>query len=65
MEKNIPEKSFVSVAIPTEMRDRLDALAEETNRSRAGYIRQILRRYFRYLDTRDDPDGPRVDWDIT
>ena len=58
------EKVSISVLVPRELREKLTALAAESGRTRAGYIRQILRRYLQYVETKDDPDGPRVDWEI-
>ena len=58
------EKVSISVLVPRELREKLTALAAESGRTRAGYIRQILRRYLQYLETKDDPGGPRVDWEI-
>ena len=58
------EKVTISVLVPRELREQLTALAAESGRTRAGYIRQILRRYLQYLETKDDPGGPQVDWEI-
>ncbi len=58
------ERVSISVLVPRELREKLTALAAESGRTRAGYIRQILRRYLQYLETKDDPDGPRVNWEI-
>ena len=62
--RTIMPKSAVTVWIPEEWKEQLTALAAESGRTRAGYIRQILRRYLQYLETKDDPGGPRVDWEI-
>ena len=58
------ERVSISVLVPRELREKLTALAAESGRTRAGYIRQILRRYLQYVETKDDPGGPRVDWEI-
>ena len=58
------EKVSISVLVPRELREKLTALAAESGRTRAGYIRQILRRYLRYMETRDDPDAGEMDWEI-
>ena len=58
------EEVSISVLVPREPREKLTGLAAESGRTRAGYIRQILRRYLHYLETKDDPGGPRVDWEI-
>ena len=43
-------QKHVSVILPKELCDRLDVLAEESCRSRAGYLRQLLREYLRYIE---------------
>ena len=58
------ERVSISLLVPRELREKLTALAAESGRTRAAYIRQILRRYLQYLETKDDPDAPRVDWEI-
>ena len=58
------EKVSISILVPRELKEQLTALAAESGRTRAAYIRQILRRYLQYLETKDDPDGPKVNWKI-
>ena len=58
------KKVTVSVLLSWELNEKLKALAAGCGRTRSAYIRQILRRYLRYVETRDDPEGPRVDWEI-
>ena len=58
------EKVSISILVPRELKEQLTALAAESGRTRAAYIRQILRRYLQYLETKDDPGGPKVNWEI-
>ena len=58
------EKVSISLLVRKEEDQRLRALAALCGRTKSAYIRQIIRRYFRYLDTWDSPEGPAVDWDI-
>ena len=58
------KKVSVSVMVTAEMNEKLIELAKKAGRSRSTYIRQILRRYIQYVETKDDPNAPAVDWDI-
>ena len=57
-------KKPVTVLMPQELRDALTKFAQDSGRTRSAYIRQILRRYIRYMETRDDPDAGEMDWEI-
>ena len=57
-------KSTVTILMPDDLKEQLTAQAAKHGRTRAAYIRQILRRYLQYLETKDDPDAPQVDWEI-
>ena len=43
--RTIRPKSAVTVLMPEDLKEQLTALAAESGRTRAAYIRQILRRY--------------------
>ena len=58
------KKVPVNVLLPEEMNEKIKNLATEVRRSRSAYIRQILRRYLQYVETRDDPSAEKVDWDF-
>ena len=58
------EKVSVSVVLTEEINEKLKELARRSRRSKSAYIRQILRRYIQYVETRDDPSAEKVDWDI-
>ena len=58
------EKISVSVVLIEEINEKLKELARRSRRSKSAYIRQILRRYIQYVETRDDPSAEKVDWDI-
>ena len=58
------EKISVSVVLTKEINEKLKELAQRSRRSKSAYIRQILRRYIQYVETRDDPSAEKVDWDI-
>ena len=62
--RTIRPKSAVTILMPDELKEQLTVLAAESGRTRAAYIRQILRRYLQYLETKDDPGGPKVNWEI-
>ena len=64
MQRRTRPKSTVTILMPDDLKEQLTALAAESGRTRAAYIRQILRRYLQYLETKDDPGGPRVNWEI-
>lgn len=64
MQRRTRPKSTVTILMPDDLKEQLTAQAAKHGRTRAAYIRQILRRYLQYLETRDDPDGPQVDWEI-
>ncbi len=57
------KKVCVSVPLPEQMNERLKKLAKDSGRTKAAYIRQILRRYMKYLDAWDDPDADPADWE--
>ena len=57
-------KVQVSVALPEHVDSCITAMAEKAGLRKSAYIRQILRRYVQYVETRDDPTAPPVDWDI-
>ena len=59
-EKKVP----VSVLLPEHVDNCIKKLAKESGRTKSAYIRQILRRYKEYIETRDDPEAKPVDWDI-
>lgn len=58
------KKVSISFLLPEDMDERIKKLASDTHRSKSGYIRQILRRYLRYLDAKKDPGADPIDWDI-
>ena len=58
------KKVAVSLLMTEEMNERFKELARKSGRSKSAYIRQILRRYIEYLDTRDDPNAEPINWDI-
>ena len=53
------KKVPVNVLLPEEMNEKIKNLATEVRRSRSAYIRQILRRYLQYVETRDDPSAEK------
>ena len=57
-------KKTVTVLMPQELWDALTKFAQDRGRTRSACIRQILRRYLRYMETRDDPDAGEMDWEI-
>ena len=61
MRKN---KISVSITLTEEVNDKLKALAKSSGRSRSAYIRQILRRYIQYVETKDSPRAQPVNWDL-
>ncbi len=58
------KKVAVSLLMTEEMNKRFKELARKSGRSKSAYIRQVLRRYIEYLDTRDDPNAEPINWDI-
>ena len=58
------KKVAVSLLMTEEMNERFRELARKSGRSKSAYIRQVLRRYIEYLDTRDDPNAEPINWDI-
>lgn len=58
--KKIP----VSVMLPEEIDQKLRRLAWESHRTRSAYIRQILRKYVQYMETKDNPNAKPMNWDI-
>ena len=57
------KKKAVTVLMPEELCALLTSLTRDRG-TRSAYIRQILRRYIRYMETRDDPDAGGFDWEI-
>ena len=49
------KKVTVSIVLPEEIDEKLRRLAWESHRTRSAYIRQILRKYVQYMETKDDP----------
>ena len=58
------KKVSVSIVLTEEISEKLAMLAQRSGRSRSAYIRQILRRYIQYVETKDTPNAEKVDWDI-
>ena len=58
------KKVSVSVLLPETVNEKIKEFAARSGRTRSAYIRQILRRYIRYMETRDDPDAGEMDWEI-
>lgn len=58
------KKVSISLLLPEAMDEQIKKLAADTHRSKSGYIRQILRRYLRYLETKENLTADPVDWDI-
>ena len=58
------KKVSVSVLLPETVNEKIKEFAARSGRTRSAYIRQILRRYIRYMDTKDDADATAVDWEI-
>ena len=58
------KKVTVSLLMTEEMNERFRELARKSGRSKSAYIRQVLRRYIEYLDTRDNPNAKPINWDI-
>ena len=46
--KSRPQKQL-SIAVPRELHQHLKELSRENGRSLSGYVRQILKRYFRHV----------------
>ena len=59
-EKKVP----VSVLLPEHVDNCIKELAKESGRTKSAYIRQILRRYKEYIETRDDLEAKPINWDI-
>ena len=64
MRRKTRPKSTITILMPEELKAQLTALAAASSRNRSAYVRQILRRYIQYMETKNNPDGPAVDWDI-
>lgn len=64
MRRKTRPKSTITILMPEELKAQLTALAAASSYNRSAYVRQILRRYVQYVETRNNPDGPEVDWDI-
>lgn len=58
------KKVSVSVLLPETINEKIKEFAARSGRTRSAYIRQILRRYIRYMETKDDADATAVDWEI-
>ena len=58
------KKVSVSVLLPEMVNEKIKEFAARSGRTRSAYIRQILRRYIRYMETKDDADATAVDWEI-
>ncbi len=58
------KKVSVSVLLPETVNEKIKEFAARSGRTRSAYIRQILRRYIRYMETKDDADATAVDWEI-
>ena len=58
------KKVTVSIVLTEEISEKLTVLARRSGRSRSAYIRQVLRRYIQYVETKDTPNAKKVDWDI-
>ena len=58
------KKLSVSVLLPETVNEKIKEFAARSGRTRSAYIRQILRRYIRYMETKDDADATAVDWEI-
>lgn len=43
------QKKTISIVIPVELYERLNALAEESSRPLSAYIRQVVRAHLEYL----------------
>ena len=57
-------KVTVSVLLPEAINEKLKTLAAENGRTKSAYIRQILRRYLRYLETESDAEKAEMDWEV-
>ena len=57
------KKVSVSVLLPETVNEKIKEFAARSGRTRSAYIRQILRRYIRYMETKDDADATAVDWE--
>ena len=58
------KKVSVSVLLPETVNEKIKEFAARSGRTRSAYIRQILRRYIRYMETKEDADATAVDWEI-
>ena len=58
------KKVSVSVLLPETVNEKIKEFAARSGRTRSAYIRQILRRYIRYMETKDNSDATAVDWKI-
>ena len=58
------KKVSVSVLLPETVNEKIKEFAARSGRTRSAYIRQTLRRYIRYMETKDDADATAVDWEI-
>ena len=58
------KKVSVSVLLPETVNEKIKEFAARSGRTRSAYIRQILRRYIRYMETKDNSDATAVDWEI-
>ena len=58
------KKVSVSVLLSETVNEKIKEFATRSGRTRSAYIRQILRRYIRYMETKDNSDATAVDWEI-
>ena len=58
------KKISVSISLTEEVNDTIKLLAKNSGRSKSAYIRQVLRRYIQYVETKDSPNAQPVDWEI-
>ena len=58
------KKVSVSIVLTEDVNEKLKELARRSRKSKSAYIRQVLRRYTQYIETKDDPNAEKVDWDI-
>lgn len=58
------KKVRFSLLLPENIDAKIRRLAEDSGRTRSAYVRQILRRYIKYMETKDTPEGVDVDWEI-
>lgn len=57
-------KVTVSVLLPEAINEKLKTLAAANGRTKSAYIRQILRRYLRYLEAESGTERAEMDWEV-